>query len=315
MKHPLHITVVGSGVIGLSSGIRLLEAGHHVTVLARDLAPHTTSSVAAALWHPGEVTAARAQTWCTTSLTVLTGLASTPAAGVKLVPLHELADKPFTDPGLELAADLQLADQNRFPAPFNQGYSFTTARLNTPSYMPFLVHWFKQLGGQLEQRTVQSLTDVAADLVINASGVDARELAHDTEVYPIRGQVLRVTRPTGLADDIVHVKTEDTFTYIVPREDDCILGGSYQAHDDNLLADEALANHILERCCLFYPVLAQTQLLEHKVGLRPGRKQVRLEPETIDGVTVIHNYGHGSIGHTLAWGCAAEVVDLVGLIG
>ena len=46
----------------------------------------------------------------------------------------------------------------------------------------------------------------------------------------------------------------------------------------------------------------------------PGRSEVRLELEQVEGgAAVIHNYGHGSIGHTLAWGCAAEVVQHLGV--
>ena len=41
------VVVVGAGVIGLSCALRLLEAGHRVDVLARDLPQETTSSVAA----------------------------------------------------------------------------------------------------------------------------------------------------------------------------------------------------------------------------------------------------------------------------
>lgn len=43
------------------------------------------------------------------------------------------------------------------------------------------------------------------------------------------------------------------------------------------------------------------------VGLRPGRREVRLEAEEMEGGTVIHDYGHGGAGITLSWGCAAEV--------
>ena len=46
------VTVVGAGVIGLSCALRLLEAGHRVDVLARDLPRETTSAVAAAIWYP-----------------------------------------------------------------------------------------------------------------------------------------------------------------------------------------------------------------------------------------------------------------------
>jgi D-amino-acid oxidase len=44
------VIVVGAGVVGLSCAVRLLEAGHHVDVVARDLPLETTSAVAAALW-------------------------------------------------------------------------------------------------------------------------------------------------------------------------------------------------------------------------------------------------------------------------
>ena len=46
------VIVVGAGVVGLSCAVRLLEAGHRVDVLARDLPLETTSAVAAAIWYP-----------------------------------------------------------------------------------------------------------------------------------------------------------------------------------------------------------------------------------------------------------------------
>jgi D-amino-acid oxidase len=38
---------------------------------------------------------------------------------------------------------------------------------------------------------------------------------------------------------------------------------------------------------------------------------VRLEAEERGAGTVVHCYGHGGAGVTLAWGCAEEVVELV----
>ncbi len=43
---------IGCGVFGLSTGIRLLEHGFEVQILAREQSPNTTSDVAAAFWYP-----------------------------------------------------------------------------------------------------------------------------------------------------------------------------------------------------------------------------------------------------------------------
>ena len=49
-----------------------------------------------------------------------------------------------------------------------------------------------------------------------------------------------------------------------------------------------------------------------RIGVRPHRVGgVRLERERLGPKRVIHDYGHGGAGLTLAWGCAAEVVELV----
>ncbi|MGH7892417.1 MAG: FAD-dependent oxidoreductase, partial [Thermodesulfobacteriota bacterium] len=48
-----------------------------------------------------------------------------------------------------------------------------------------------------------------------------------------------------------------------------------------------------------------------RVGLRPGRTEVRLEIEELPGGrALIHDYGHGGGGFTLSWGCAEEVLKL-----
>ena len=54
-------------------------------------------------------------------------------------------------------------------------------------------------------------------------------------------------------------------------------------------------------------------MIEHVVGLRPGRPEVRLEESEPgpSGTRILHDYGHGGAGITLAWGCAQDVVRLV----
>ncbi len=50
------------------------------------------------------------------------------------------------------------------------------------------------------------------------------------------------------------------------------------------------------------------------MGLRPAREAgVRIEAEALpDGGLLVHNYGHGGAGVTVAWGCARAAAALVG---
>ena len=72
-----------------------------------------------------------------------------------------------------------------------------------------------------------------------------------------------------------------------------------------------MAAPIRARCAAALPALATARVLGTAVGLRPARSEVRLEAERRGGGTVVHCYGHGGAGVTLAWGCAEEVVELV----
>lgn len=307
-----HIAIVGGGVIGLTSGIRLLEAGFKVSLFARELSPATTSDVAAAMWHPGGAASERVRGWCQTNLDVFKALIENAEAGIKFVTIHEVSDKAFEDDALRMADDFRPVDADLFPAPWSCGFSFTAARIDVPSYMVYLLKRFEALGGSMHERTIHDLKDLAEEyaLIVNASGVGAKELADDDTVYPVRGQIMSVRKPKGLKDDIIHVHTNTTFTYIVPRENDCILGGTYQENDANMQPIQSIADAIIERTSLFNADFKEPEIFAHKVGLRPARPEVRLELEEAAGLAVIHNYGHGSNGHTWSWGCADEVVGL-----
>ena len=54
------------------------------------------------------------------------------------------------------------------------------------------------------------------------------------------------------------------------------------------------------------------RLIDISVCTRPFRAQgPRIETEQRFGKTIVHHYGHGGSGVTLAWGCAEEVVALL----
>lgn len=304
----MKIAVIGSGVIGLTSAICLLEHNHTVTLITKDLPFQTTSSVAAAFWYPS-IVSERVKAWCLESLETFRQLARE-KAGVSFVKLYELDQYPEAKPHLELAGDLEEV-KSTFPDPWKYVYRATVPKIDVPVYLPLLVKRVTELGGRLELREVTSFADIKGfDVIVNCAGLGNKRLSSDNDIHPVRGQVIRIKKP-DIGEDIIHVNSDTLPTYIVPRSGDCLLGGTYQADNWDLDVDEKVTEEILERTNTLLPSLGNVEILEHKVGLRPGRSAVRLELEEINSKPVIHNYGHGSIGHTLSWGCAKEVVRIV----
>jgi D-amino-acid oxidase len=127
---------------------------------------------------------------------------------------------------------------------------------------------------------------------------------------PIRGQVLRVSNPgldrffPGRGRPGGRHLHRPPFGRLRP-------GGTADEGAWDTEPDPGTAAAILRRCSALEPRLADAEVLGHGVGLRPGRPEVRLEREAGDGLSVVHNYGHGGSGVTLSWGCAEEATDLV----
>jgi D-amino-acid oxidase len=144
---------------------------------------------------------------------------------------------------------------------------------------------------------------------VNCSGLGARDLVPDGEVTPVRGQVV-VVEQVGLDEWLVDDGDDIALTYVVPRIDDIVVGGTAEEGRFDLDVDPETAAGILARATSLVPALADAREITHKVGLRPARPTVRLEAEHREGRTVVHCYGHGGAGVTLSWGCAADVVDL-----
>jgi D-amino-acid oxidase len=313
----LSIAVLGGGVIGLTSAIRLREAGFQVTTFAKATTPHTTSDIAAAYWAPFAALADEPMRTCAlTSLAVFRQLAADPGWGVVLTRLHELTEEREPIPGLLSAiCPVEPTPAGRFPAPWT-GFSITVPRIDVPLYMPRLLAHYQSLGGVVHEYTVQRFEELSVDydLIVNCTGLGAQTLTSDA-LFPIRGQVMRIRKPSGLASDMLSATGADGITYIIPRQGDWLLGGTFQYGDSNTQVDITIAQDILRRCAHFVSALRNAEILEHRVGLRPGRHQVRLElGQDRTGRPVVHNYGHGSIGYTLSWGCAAEVVKLAQLV-
>lgn len=312
----MEVIIIGSGVIGLTSAVVLQEAGWSVRIISREMAAQTTSAIAAAIWYPYKAyPPERVLAWSAQSYQVYTTLSQNPTTGVSQVRLHELFPHPVGEPWWQAAVPeyRQLAAAV-LPPGYAAGYELTVPLIETPIYLRYLQARLVAGGGQIAS---QEVTDVKAwarphTLIVNCTGLGARELVPDSQLYPIRGQISRVI-VSGFVPTILDEHNPAGLTYIIPRRDGVIIGGTAQEKDERLEIDMQDSQNIWQRAVQLVPQLAAGEIAEQRVGLRPGRATVRLEQQWLTpDCPIIHNYGHGGAGFTLSWGCAYELLTLCG---
>jgi len=309
------VLVVGCGVSGLSCGVRLLQGGFSVRVLGATPPEDTTSSVAAAIWYPYQSwPRQRVLGWARASLAEFHRLCRDETSGVVQVDGVEVFSEPAEAPYWAGAVpEFRAAKPEELPEGRPFGFRFLVPVVEMPLYLSWLRRRFLDLGGELEIARLESVDDAMqqADVVVNCTGLGAREFVPDPEMFALRGQLVRVER--GAVDRyVIDEHGPDGIAYVVPRSNDVVLGGTNVKGDENLLPDAVESDSIRQRCAALDPRLAQARKFSDAVGLRPGRESVRLEAEhPRPGKLVVHDYGHGGAGVTLSWGCADEVLELV----
>ena len=167
-------------------------------------------------------------------------------------------------------------------------------------------------------------TGQRADLVINCTGLSSLRLGgvEDSALYPGRGQIVVVRNvPQFMCGTSGTDDGSDEACYIMNRAagGGCVLGGCMQHNNWESQVDPSLANRIMKRCVDICPNLVPEgrgpealSVIRHGVGLRPMRKgSIRVEKDVIDGLAVVHNYGHGGSGYQTSYGAAYAVEKLV----
>lgn len=318
------VLVLGCGVSGLSTGILLQRQGWRVTIWARETPPYTTSNIAAAVWYPYRAFPVdRVLKWGAIAYATFRDLLGKPESGVILANVLDLlpAAQPNDPWWAGSVDDFRHARPDELPTGYNDGFVFDAPVIDTSIYLNYLRTQFEAAGGVIvANRTVTDLAEAFAvcHLVVNCTGLGARELVHDTTIKPSRGQVVRV-RHTGFRRVMLDEHGPNQLAYIVPRINDIILGGTAIDDEESTAIDDAETPAILRRCAGLAPEfasLAPDDILEVRVGLRPVRPEVRLEVEApTPGRWLISNYGHGGAGITLSWGCATEVAERIGALG
>jgi len=329
----MEITVVGAGVIGLSTARVLADRGHRVRVVADRAGEESTSGVAGAIWFPYLAgPAAKVVAWGGAAYTRLVELhGSEPEAGVHaIVPLYVAWDDdspPGWAPCIPPAGGLEFVPRGALPGraralaaaaepPPAGAWRFLAPLVDPRRHLPWLR---RGLDVELLAEPLTTLDALPGERIVLCAGPRSSALVDDSELAPTLGQIAVSSEPS-LPRDFAWTdnRNEEDLVYTVPRPDEIILGGCNLAGRANggmppwhlpgvPEIRPALTEEIVARCRR--AGLDPRGDVRARAGWRPTRSEVRVESLG----RVICNYGHGGAGYTLAWGCALDVAERVGV--
>ncbi|EYC28894.1 hypothetical protein Y032_0007g3486 [Ancylostoma ceylanicum] len=182
-------------------------------------------------------------------------------------------------------------------------------------YCPWMKKELIEKGVDFVQRKIDNLDELADEgfeIVVNCAGLDGGRLAGiPDDTFPIRGILLKVDAPWQK-----HFLFRNFTTFTIPTIDAVYVGTVKEDYEDSMTITKNETNKLWCRYLSLQPTFKNVKVLDHFVGLRPGRSSVRVEAETRtteNGTKykVVHNYGHGGSGFTIGWGTALHASALV----
>uniref|UniRef100_T1IJ22 FAD dependent oxidoreductase domain-containing protein n=1 Tax=Strigamia maritima TaxID=126957 RepID=T1IJ22_STRMM len=323
------VCVVGAGVNGLCTAVLIQELlpNVSVTIVADKTTTDTLSDGAAGLFRVSDSTRGPSpesiKTWTRDSYLYYKSIATSPQsddAGIKEISGYILAEEAenitknlLLEDILPIWRKLDEDELKPFPGNWKYGSTFKTVLVECRRFLPWMTKKFQTNGGKILKQRINSLDELfgECDVVVNCSGFGAKYLCNDSRVVPIRGQVIKVKAPW-----IKEFVYGDYDTYICPGFDFVTLGGTRQFDSYDTKMNTYNSKEIWERCCKLVPNLKNAKIEYEFVGLRPYRDEIRVELEYLTRKNstkfpVVHNYGHGGYGVSLAYGCAKNTAQLV----
>lgn len=135
-------------------------------------------------------------------------------------------------------------------AGYKQARQFDTLLIEPPIYLAAMLEAFLIAGGKIVVRELQDRAAIAAlpeKLVFNCTGLGSKALFQDEELVPVKGQLtFLLPQPeiqyAVLADD----------TYMFPRSDGILLGGTHETGVWSLEPDLAKKHEIMAKHAAFF---------------------------------------------------------------
>ena len=213
--------VLGAGVIGLTTAIRLAETGADVTIYAENIGQETPSARATGVWSPSSRVAFKNAVepsfpdwWerlARISYAEHYAYLSHPDAPVEFVPQYSVAGgvqegERATHEWLHLWGRLggliprsRAVDGLDNPFPRRDVRAGTVMVFNIAQYFNVLRARFAAAGGKIEQRRFTDRSQILAlpqKVIANCTGYGARALWNDRTLTPVRGQVTHLPPQT-----------------------------------------------------------------------------------------------------------------------
>lgn len=306
------VTVVGSGIVGLTAACSLQEAGFNVKLISKESYENTLSNKVGAIWFPFEIQP-KEKTNAWASLTYKRYQSEVkPGNGVSFIPfLTAYTAESNTEWTKQLPeGTVRKAAKEELPKGIQNAFISLVPLAEPPLYLPYLFRTFLENGGTYAERKISSLQELAGldNLVINCTDLGAKKLCNDDELQPMRGQILRCKKMNVVS--FAETTRKAGLSYIINRTTDCIIGGTDYENDWNENIEQHDTDLILGRLKDFELCPETPEIIEILTGLRPCRSNVRFEFDVIYK-NIFHNYGHGGAGFTVAWGCAIELAEIL----
>ena len=308
-----NIAIIGAGISGMSTAFLLKDKGHKITVYAKAFSPNITSNRAAAFWFPYHIrNDKRGIEWCRISYDFYIKMSQQPETGISIKQLIKVLRKGVKDEepvwiDFMPQGSYRIMNKEELDEGIAIGYDIKVPLIETQIFLPYLEKVLRTHDVVFKERTINNFNEIVNDheIVINCSALGSRQLCNDEMIMPVRGQVGLLSPANGLP---IYLDNEKPL-YIVPRKDAIIIGGTYEERVETETTEPATIEQLLNNAYEVFPELKKQDVIGSWAGLRPYRPEIRVEHEA--GTNIIHNYGHGGSGFTLAFGCAKEVNRII----
>ncbi len=207
--------VIGAGVIGLTTALRLAQAGIAVTIYASELPRETRSARATGVWSPSSRIGLRSavpdgfrdrwEGWARSAFATHQHFIGSLGAPVEFIPFYSLRSHtpppggPSQHDFLHLSGRVgDLGPRSRTLPDDAHTFPVASARrgldmaFNIAAYTDRLVRDFLALGGRMVRRSFAERSQVLAlseDLIMDCTGYGAKALWGADELVPVRGQI------------------------------------------------------------------------------------------------------------------------------